>query len=307
MRIFSGVSAGAVVAVVAGFLAAPLWQSEETRATQIVGSADKIERAPFASATDAYREGSRALDAKALDVGEREAAIAKLRYAAERGVLGAQLRLARLYRTSEPAEAFRYFTLIADQHADILPSSPIAGHVMEAFVALGDSYRSGIPGELGRDAERAAGFYFHAASFFGSSDAQYELALMNFSGEGLPRNPELGLKWLANAAKKRHAPSLAMLGDILWRGDIVPSEPVTGLALMIAAKESAQADDEEAVWIGYVRDRAMSSAEANVREKAEARASSWRTHAIGFGLAGMDVSGRAALAVSANSGVNPAF
>ncbi|ODR97012.1 hypothetical protein AUC69_12845 [Methyloceanibacter superfactus] len=47
---------------------------------------------PYASATEAYRQG-----ASAMKSGELASAVPALEYAAKRGVLGAQLKLARLY------------------------------------------------------------------------------------------------------------------------------------------------------------------------------------------------------------------
>src|SRR3990172_4986871 len=74
---------------------------------------------PFASATEAYRQG-----ASALKSGKTAAALPSLEYAAKRGVLGAQIKLARIYATGrdgvaeDDAKAFTYFQAIADQQAD---------------------------------------------------------------------------------------------------------------------------------------------------------------------------------------------
>src|SRR5680860_469436 len=71
---------------------------------------------PYASATEAYRQG-----ASAMKSGEIAAAVPALEYAAKRGVLGAQLKLARLYASGQDvprddAKAFYYFQNIADQY-----------------------------------------------------------------------------------------------------------------------------------------------------------------------------------------------
>ena len=91
----------------------------------------------YPSATEAYRQG-----VKALKAGGGVAALPALEYAAKHGVLGAQVKLARAYATGrdvpkDDAKAFAYFEQIADQQADISPSSPIAKYAAEAFVALG--------------------------------------------------------------------------------------------------------------------------------------------------------------------------
>ena len=99
----------------------------------------------YASATEAYRQG-----VSAMNSGRTAAAIPALEYAAKRGVLGAQLKLAKAYAAGrdvpkDDAKAFSYFQQIADQYADISASSPIANYVGEAFVALGQYSLDGVP------------------------------------------------------------------------------------------------------------------------------------------------------------------
>src|SRR3990172_10245208 len=131
---------------------------------------------PFAWATEAYGEG-----AAAMKLGRTETAIPALEYAAERGVLGAQLKLARAYAVGHDvpkndSKAFSYFRQIADQNAEINPMNPIAKYVGEAFVALGQYYVDGVPDmSLAPNPSRAAGLFRHAASYFGDADAQYRL------------------------------------------------------------------------------------------------------------------------------------
>ena len=81
---------------------------------------------PYVSATDAYRQGMSAMNA-----GNPESALPALEYAAGHGVLGAQLKLARLYAKGgavpkDDSKAFQYYQDIADQYADVPSSSPIA-------------------------------------------------------------------------------------------------------------------------------------------------------------------------------------
>ena len=137
-------------------------------------AAGAIETSPYASATEAYRQGIAALKS-----GDTKSALPALEYAADRGVLGAQLKLARIYATGngtdrDEAKAYIYYRQIANQRADISPSSPVAKYVAEAFVSLGNYYLQGIPdAHVVRDPVRAAGLFSHAASYFGSAEAQY--------------------------------------------------------------------------------------------------------------------------------------
>jgi len=225
----------------------------------------------YASATEAYRQGM--ADIKA---GRVEAALPSLAYAAERHVLGAQLKLARLYAAGtavaqEDAKAFTYYQQIADQRAEINPRSPIAEYVAEAFVALGRYYQAGLPAiSLPPDAVRAEGLYRHAASYFGDADAQYALGRLYLSGEGVDKNVGLAANWLAMAAKKQHAAAQATLGEMLWRGDDIRARPVKGLALIMLAHANAKADGDEPEWIAQLYVDAVSTADAATRKEARA-------------------------------------
>ncbi|MGB3020786.1 MAG: tetratricopeptide repeat protein [Methyloceanibacter sp.] len=206
---------------------------------------------PFASATEAYRQGI-----AALKLGETETALPALEYAAERGVLGAQLKLARIYAAGngakrDDAKAFLFYRQIADQRADISPRSPVAKYVAEAFVALGGYYVEGIPAaHVPKDPVRAAGLLRHAASYFGSADAQYALARLYLDGVGVYKNLGLAVNWLAMAAKKQHAAAQATLGELLWHGtDEIRQRPTRGLALIMLAHANAKAAGKEPKWI----------------------------------------------------------
>jgi TPR repeat protein len=227
---------------------------------------------PFASATEAYRQGT-----SSLKSGQAAASLPALEYAAKRGVLGAQLKLARLYATGrdgvdkDDAKAFIYFQQIADQQADISPSSPIAKYAAEAFVALGQYYVEGIPAmPLSPNPSYAVDLFRHAASYFGSAEAQYRLARLYMSGDGVEKNVGLAVNWLATAAKKQHAASQATLGELLWRGQDVRQRRSRGLALIILAHENAVAGGKEPPWIGDLYREAFGKSDNATRKDAEA-------------------------------------
>lgn len=226
---------------------------------------------PFASATEAYHQGLAASKS-----GETEIAIPALEYAAERGVLGAQLKLARTYANGngvhkDDAKAFFYYQQIASQRADISPSSPVAKYVAEAFVALGQYYLQGIDvSEMRRDPESAANLFRHAASYFGDADAQYALARLYLDGTGVDKNIGLAVNWLATAAKKQQAEAQATLGELLWRGDDeVRQRPARGLALIMLAHENAKARGKEPKWIADLYREAEGAADAPVLKEAQ--------------------------------------
>lgn len=225
----------------------------------------------YPSATEAYRQG-----VKALKAGRAAAAVPALEYAAKRGVLGAQVKLARAYAAGrdvpkDDAKAFAYFEQIADQQADINPSSPIAKYAAEAFVALGQYYLDGIPERpLAANPDYAAHLFRHAASYFGSAEAQYRLARLYMNGTGVEKNIGLAVNWLAIAAKKQHASAQATLGEILWRGEGVRERRARGLALIILARENAHPDAKETQWIGALYEEVLSASDKAVRKDAEA-------------------------------------
>ncbi|MEC9367211.1 MAG: tetratricopeptide repeat protein [Pseudomonadota bacterium] len=240
-------------------------------------TAAAADKEAFASATEAYRQGLEALTA-----GKTDKAIAALSFAADGGVMGAGLKLAEMFATGRgveknPSRAFEYYRAIADRYADISPRHPIAGNVAKAFVALAGYYRTGIEQRgLSPNASHAARLLHHAASYFGDGEAQYQLARMYLTGEGMNRNTRLAVNWLANAARKQHAGSQALLGDLLWRGiDDVERQPLKGLALLSMARKNAAGSDD-AEWIEEVVSRAMTEAEPGERELAGKLFDRWR-------------------------------
>lgn len=236
-----------------------------------LAAAAEDEAAPYASATEAYRAG-----ASALKSGRAGAALPALEYAAKRGVLGAQLKLARGYAAGnalpqDDAKAFMYFQQIANQHADIVPSSPVAKYVGEAFVALGQYYVDGVPAmSLAPAPSYAAKLFRHAASYFGNAEAQYRLARLYLSGDGVERNVGLSVNWLAAAAKKQHVAAQATLGELLWRGEEVRQRRARGLALITLAHENAQAGGREPQWIADLYQECFAASDNATRKEAEA-------------------------------------
>lgn len=226
---------------------------------------------PYASATEAYRQGVNALKSDMPAT-----AVPALEYAAKRGVLGAQIKLARAYASGrdlpkDDAKAFTYFQQIADQQADISPRSPIAKYAAEAFVALGQYYLDGVPGlSLTSNPSYAAHLFRHAGSYFGNAEAQYRLGRLYLNGDGVEKNVGLAVNWLATAAKKQHPASQATLGEILWRGEEVRQRRARGLALIMLAHENAVASGKEPEWIGALYQEAFGKSDNAIRKDAEA-------------------------------------
>lgn len=265
-----------IVTAAAGLLA--LWLNPAPAETPVnrASTADAVSSGVFSSATAAYREGMSAVQSGAVEEG-----LPALRFAATRGVLGAQLRLAEIYSRGGPvpkddAQAFTYYRQIADTYAEIPPQNPVAKYVANAFVALGRYQIAGLP-EIGlkADPKRAAGLYGHAASYFGDAQAQYELAQLYLSGIGVKRNLRLGANWLAMAARKQHPESQAMLGEMLWRTEDGSSRQVRGLALIALAHHNATTLGNEPAWIKDLYAEAFSDIDEETRQAVEATTPRW--------------------------------
>lgn len=257
MRIFSVSQIGAAFAAVIVLTSAG------------VGSADTPPS--YKSATEAYRQGMTAINA-----GQTDSALPALEYAAAHGVLGAQLKLARLYTKDgavpeNSSKAFRYYQRIADQFADVPASSPIARYVGEAFCALGQYYVDGIA-ELPLRADPAYGSRLlrHAGTYFGDAEAQYRLGRLYLTGTGVVKSRTIAANWLTMAARKQHPGAQAVLGEMLWTGEGVGKRRAQGLALLMLANQNTRKDGVDSGWISESYDRTIAIADRITVEQAKA-------------------------------------
>lgn len=215
---------------------------------------------------DAYRQGDKVTAAEALG------------FAAEKGHPIAQWKLGRMYAegdgiTRDDYKAFEYFSEIADAHADDNPSEPGARYVSDAFVALGNYYKSGIPDtDIKPNLGRARQIFNYAASYFGDDEAQLNLARMYYEGLGGDRDPLQAARWAKLAADKGNVGAQALLGHLLFEGDGVKREPVVGLMFLSVARERA---DPSQRWIYEMQEEAVSVASESERRTAIALAEDW--------------------------------
>ncbi|HJZ21620.1 MAG TPA: sel1 repeat family protein, partial [Bradyrhizobium sp.] len=163
--------------------------------------------------------------------------------------------------------AFKYFSSIANAHADDNPTAPQATFVADAFVALGRYYLSGIPNsDVKPDTERAREMFSYAASYFGNADAQYDLARLYLRSAGTSRDDiRYGARWLGLAAQKGQHQAQAMLGQMLFNGDQLPAQRARGLMWLTLARDSATPDE---TWIMENYNRAISKASDDDRAMA---------------------------------------
>ena len=174
----------------------------------------------------------------------------------------AQWKLGRMYASGDgvvqdDVRAFEYFSQIANAHVKDSPSAPQAQIVANAFVALGRYYLNGIPNsKIKSDPERAREM-FHAASYFGNADAQYDLARLYLKPDASRDDFRYGARWLGHAAQKGQHQAQALLGQMLFNGDRLPPQRSRGLMWLTLARDSALPDE---AWIKESYNRAIAKA-----------------------------------------------
>ena len=218
------------------------------------------------SPSDAFRRATEALKA-----GERKNALTSLQYAADHGHGVALWQLGRMYAEGDGVirndkRAFEYFRKFADSHADDHPSMPRSRFVANAFVALGQYYLDGIPNSsIEPSPERARRMFYHAASYFGDPEAQYQLAMLYVDGKGVDREARRAVPWLLLSANKGHYKSQALLGRILFHGEHGARQRASGLMWLTVACDGPGATVN---WIADLRENAFK--QATDRERAAA-------------------------------------
>ena len=211
--------------------------------------------------------------------GEKTEAMTALQFAAGQGHIGAQWMIGRMYARGEGVspddmKAFEYFRDVVNSAGDFddsLEGRQNAGYVSHALVQLGSYYREGIPGSsIKPDPQRAISLYSRAAYNYGDPSAQFNLAMMYVEGNGVKKDPKRALQLFNNAAKKGHGPSRALLGHMMFKGEVGKRQPELGLMWMNLARQSAeQSGEPDAQWIIDLHDKAL--AEASEDERSAAR------------------------------------
>jgi len=228
--------------------------------------------AEIATPADAFRFGY-----SALQGGEITTALDAIQYAADQGYVRAQWMLGHLYAegqgvAEDDRQAFDIFADIVQRYERDNPRGPDAAFIADAFVALGGYYRNGAVAPT--DYERARQLYLHAATYFASPAAQYELAIMFYDGQISGADPVQAVRWARLAAENGSPQAQALLGHMLFEGQGVPRQPVLGLAyLTIALLRGAAEGDGSS--LRRMHEQAFSMATQAERRTAQALAEDW--------------------------------
>jgi uncharacterized protein len=216
---------------------------------------------------------------KAYNNGNYERAIKYFRRSSEDGNLVADWYLGHIYRRGlgvprDDATAFSYYSRVADVYDPEESNQNKLRIMVDSQLRVADYYRSGVEGAgVPINYDLAAKSYLKIATTYGHPDAFFGLATMNFKGQGLNKNPKQGLKWLIAAARKRHAPSEAYLGDLYQAGKFVELDTTRALMWYILANESVAAGDFPEITARY--NELSANASEDQRLEAQARAKVW--------------------------------
>ncbi len=232
---------------------------------------------PGKIAVQTFTSVQQALQAGVHDLlaGDARSSVEALTYAADGGEPLAQWKLGRMYARGEgvprdDTKAYSYFERLVESYNEDDPDRPDIAAISNAFVSVGVYCLNGIPNsEIKPDPERALEMFQYAATNFGDSDAQYNLARMYMDGAaGLARNNMRAARWLALAADKGHHPAQALLGHLLFLGEGVPRQRARGLMWLTIARNGAQGAKDE--WIRDLHAKDLAAANDDDREVAAA-------------------------------------
>ena len=126
--------------------------------------------------------------------GDNEDAIGALKYAADQGDHGAQWKLGQMYANGQgvqksDAEAFYLYKQIADSYPNAQPGTADWTFTANAMVALGKYYLTGIPDAgIAADPYEARVMFTTAATYFGHSEAQFQLARLHLASADIEEN-----------------------------------------------------------------------------------------------------------------------
>jgi TPR repeat protein len=210
-----------------------------------------------------------------------DSSVAALRKAAEDGNLRALVHMAELLDggtlvAKDRLKACQMYGVVADRFASVDRYDPAAGLVAKAFRGAARCYAEGrdAPGWQ-RNMSAAADLLFHAGVILQDPESLFSLARLYLSGEGVPQNPTMAIRFLESAARKQFPPAQALLGSMMWDGKVMKRNAASGLALLILGRERTSPDNQ--AWINRLYDDAMITAPKDVEMEALALVDKWNS------------------------------
>lgn len=231
----------------------------------------------------AWRDAQQALQAgiESLKSGNTRKSVDALTYAAQGGETLARWKLGKMYADGDGVaaddwKAYQYFLAIVQNYDEESTPQRDIPAIASAFVAVGVYSLNGIAERsLAADPARAQQMFHYAATSFGDSNAQYNLARIYLDGAGVAKDARQAARWLRLAAEKAHAPSQALLGHLLFNGAAgIGQQRARGLMFLTLARESAS-DPAKDRWMIELYEKAMMQASEADRQAALASLESW--------------------------------
>jgi uncharacterized protein len=231
----------------------------DTETLQAINPAapSKMRGRSYRNASDALRQGIENYQA-----GEKSKAADALEFAADEGNIAARWKLGKMYADGDGVihddyKAYKHFLKVADENADVSPSSQFAPAVAKAFVALGTYYRDGIKNtNVKPNFTRAHELFHYAAAYFADADGQYHLGRLYLDGLTGEKDSRRAAQWLNLSAEKGHIYSMAILGNLLVNGDKLVSKQVPK-GLMWLDLAQSKAERKRDLWIITLNDAAL--------------------------------------------------
>lgn len=229
----------------------------------------------FSSGKDALLQGIGAFKG-----GYYEQAIPALERAAEDEEFLAFYYLARIYSdnsasNTDHAKAYSLYQKIVDEYADLDPDedkrAPLVG---QSLTALAGYVRTGLDEiSLKPDLARAIEYLHNASVIFNDEDAQFELAKLQLTGEGVEEDVPKARHWLSVLTQRGHAGAQAFLADLLWRGKYMAPDQPRALALISIAVGNAPGNEK--LWIEDIYQNIYCGAADGLRKQAGGIVAGW--------------------------------
>jgi len=235
-------------------------------------------RAPETTPLSMFKNPRAALRAglESYHAGNAGASVAALRYAAEGGEPLAQWKLGRMYAegdgvTRDDAKAYDYLSRIVDHFAEEEPDPQERSMAANAFVSVGLYLKDGLSSaRIEPDLDRAFELFRYAATYFRNADAQYQLARMYLDGAGVKRDMRQSVNWLELAARKGHPQAQAVLGGLMFSGEVGAGQKARGLMYLTLARDAVAGSGVTDQWIIESHAKAVSAANETDRRTAVA-------------------------------------
>lgn len=206
--------------------------------------------------------------------GDPGASVEALRYAAEGGESLAQWKLGNMYARGDgvardETKAYDYYSRLVEHFSANEPDPTERPLAASAFVAVGAYLRNGLSSaKIAPDAERAFELFRYAATYFGDADAQYNLGRMYLDGAGVRQDARQSMNWLELAARKGHPQAQAVLGRVMFNGEVGSTpQRSRGLMYLTLARDAVAATPSEQ-WIVDLHTHAIETASEDERKAA---------------------------------------